>query len=218
MKHIEPLQIQRYAMGVTDITERILIETHLHHCEFCMDQVHRATHVLQPTSPFKETHVSQDILLSVMEEIDKLPNEPQFDSKFQSLFPAAIHPDIPSDSHWEWTTMWPSKGKSARILVDPISSHSLYCVQFDPGATTPEHHHLGKEETVILQGGYSYGSESITVGDYDVASVGTQHAPVIHQGQDCWCLVRISSQNSLKFVGKSVWRQPFYKLSQWLER
>lgn len=218
MKHVEDVQLERYAFGIADPTERILFETHLHHCEVCQDKIQRFHRQHHTDYNHKSVGVSQDILQAIMEEIDKMPSEPQIDQKYLNLFPPSIHPDLPPDSQWEWTTMWPSRGKSARMVVDTTSGHSLYCIYFEGGASTPEHHHLAKEETVILQGAYSYGNQTAKKGDYDVALPGTQHAPQIHTGEDCWCLVRVANDAPFKFVGKSIWRQPLYRIAQWSER
>ena len=51
-------------------------------------------------------------------------------------------------------------------------------IRMDPGASYPEHEHLGPEEVLILAGGYRDDDGEHHAGSYLRYPVGSRHAPV----------------------------------------
>ena len=212
MKHPEHEILKRYAKGSLDLTMRLLVETHLEFCPQCEAAVKQLaeTEIITLRPDFEETPFAPDFLDSIM---NKLPDKQATKKKSNSILPAFLQDEILPEPEWQWTTMWPSSGKIGTILSDPVSGYSLYAAYFKAGAKAPKHKHLDDEYTVLLQGGYQYDGNHIITGDWDKAETGSSHGPLIDDHEDCWCIVRSKTRNSVSFMGLDSWREPFVKIS-----
>jgi len=85
----------------------------------------------------------------------------------------------------------------------------LYLLRAKGGIQMPEHSHRGEEWSLILSGSYAVGEKVYSRGDIHIEDETETHAPYIHEGEDCICLIMTQGplvMKSLipKFVQKIV--------------
>ena len=66
-------------------------------------------------------------------------------------------------------------GMEVCVLSDHGDGGLSLFVKLKPGASVPRHSHLGREESVILQGRVDVGGRMAKVGDYVNMNTGEQH-------------------------------------------
>jgi len=69
-----------------------------------------------------------------------------------------------------------------RYCRDERSGRAVLLVRMEPGCGCPAHVHRGREETLVLQGGYRDESGEHRAGQVRVHEAGTGHAPVALAG------------------------------------
>ncbi len=212
MKHPAESYLRDFASGCQDITMRLLVETHLHFCNECSDKVQSMRNrFIKGIEAEKSQSPDLDfdkIFNQLSEEIVDHPGidvQNHFDS---NILPDFLNAEIMDEKQWKWTSMWPSKGKIGTVLTDKSTGFSLHLGYFAPDVKTPGHKHNEDEITVMLKGGYSYNDKDVNVGDWDIAPKGTEHSPIIHPDEECWCLVRAKTSGAIDFTGISAWRKP----------
>ena len=226
MKHPEKNLLNEFALGNMDITMRLLVESHLNFCSDCELEIKRIREADMPEvepSDFLQQAVPESTIpklfgkIMTKIQVDE-PHVQPTSTQLEGVIPEFLKEDIKPESEWEWTTMWPSKGKIGTVFTDPVSGYSLSVAFFKAGEKTPVHKHLDNEYTVMLQGGYSYDNTNINEGDWDTAEKGTSHSPKVHPDKDCWCIVRTKTVEPVRFEGIDSWRQPLIMLFKLLDR
>ena len=213
MKHPSKELVEKYAFGELDVTSRLLVEAHVDLCPECAGVVRAVQNqdsVLASLVPEKFEKATP-LFRKIMERVATMPQPRSFALERHAVIPESVLAETPSPEAWSWTTMWPTKGKIATLLEDPVSGYALYAAFFTAGEVAPKHEHHYPEQTVMLQGGYSYDGKDVVRGDWDEAAPDTLHEPKVHGGEDCWCLVRSKIEGAFTFRGISAWREPFVR-------
>lgn len=212
--HPDDLMLTRVSLGKADITERMIVEAHLHYCSECSERFFAIQQSLVSEfnaieAPEVMTQAAEldPILLAIKSKLDAdesaikvNPNDPAF-----KLLPPSIldSEDLKIDS--KWNSFWPSKGKVSLIASDRASQYQLFLGVIDPGATLPGHNHDWNEQTLVLQGQYVVGDQVFEAGDWSESTVGDEHSPSAGPNEHCFCLIR-ANKNGFKFTGTSRWR------------
>jgi len=100
----------------------------------------------------------------------------------------------------KWKTLVP--GVSMSHVMGPEKAKDgerLFLLKVKGGMKMPVHSHHGEEWTLVLQGGYNAGEMQYNRGDLHISNDNDEHAPYIHPGQDCICLVM--TEGPLKMQG-----------------
>jgi len=100
----------------------------------------------------------------------------------------------------KWKTLVP--GVSMSHVMGPEKAKDgerLFFLKVKGGMKMPVHSHNGEEWTLVLQGGYNVGETQYNCGDLHISNDNDEHAPHIHPGQDCICLVM--TEGPLKMQG-----------------
>jgi anti-sigma factor ChrR (cupin superfamily) len=91
-----------------------------------------------------------------------------------------------------------SPGVFAKPLhVDPDRHYVTMLVRMEPGSSYPGHVHAGAEECYVLSGDLRVGEEVLHGGDYQCASVGSQHGVQSTEG-GCLLLIVSSQKDELR--------------------
>lgn len=212
MKHPSQIQLVHFAQGLSDVTDRILMEAHQHFCSECENEIKSLRqsvanfesgpgyqNLLQPVLVFEKL---KSRLTNQLSESQSLKSQP----KGSPLgFPEAVRSELPDESKWKWQSFWPTKGRYALVINDLGSGTKLYCLEYKPRAKAPSHSHQDQEDTVIIKGGYTSGGKHFGEGDWDMQLPITSHPPILIEETGCLCLVR--SISPPRFRGLSAWRQ-----------
>jgi anti-sigma factor ChrR (cupin superfamily) len=69
---------------------------------------------------------------------------------------------------------------------DRTTGHAAVMIKMEPGTGYPAHRHVGPEELLVLQGGFTDGQGEWRAGDYARFEAGSHHAPVaLSDGPAC---------------------------------
>lgn len=86
------------------------------------------------------------------------------------------------------------------------SAGSLLVVAHMPaGRYFPRHVHPGREDVLILSGGYEDHLGSYAAGEYAVYEAGSEHRPATLPDEECWILTRL--ERPIRFCGWRGWLQ-----------
>jgi Anti-sigma factor len=73
----------------------------------------------------------------------------------------------------------PLRGVSSKTLyADPETGMVTSLLRMEPGASYPAHHHVGVEQCLVLEGTVRLGDIALESGDFEFATVGTNHGVV----------------------------------------
>ncbi len=145
-------------------------------------------------------------------DLDGLPEEPN-DSEFTDLPVANIDKPLIKQlseqqfSGFKWQRLSYNIWRANVQMQDPV--YSVELLKFSPKAKIPQHTHIGKEFTYVLQGTFSDHVAEYRQGDFVTQDKHNNHQP--KAGKDgCICLAITDSP--IKFTGR------FSSLLNWLNR
>jgi len=181
--------LDAFADGELEVTTRLLVEAHLALCPTCPGGV--AERRASGKFPDASIHDELDIppfhrLWERVETLSVMRRGPEVDG-----FPPSLLATLPDPSRWRWTTLWPNRVKVALLMRDPDTGTELYLCRFAPGGTFPRHRHVGREDNVILAGGYRNGQVDVDAGDWVVGLPDTEEMATARGDGECWCLSRL---------------------------
>ncbi|HEY8021247.1 MAG TPA: cupin domain-containing protein [Thermoanaerobaculia bacterium] len=101
-----------------------------------------------------------------------------------------------------WRTAW---APGARYAVLWSASSLLVVGHLPAGRYFPRHVHPGREDVLVLAGGYDDHLGSYTAGEYAVYDAGSDHRPTTSPDEECWILSRLEAP--ARFLGWRGWLQ-----------
>jgi len=196
------------ASGEADLTLRATVEGHLSSCAPCCVTLGELT-------------LAGGALLRA------LPSEPPPDPLWQQVLsrvtppavPAAIGSDplarlpVPQGTRQElpplgplaWHTAWTPGARYALLSRDRETGSFLLLGHMPAGRGFPRHLHPGREDVLVLSGGYEDERGHYEAGEYAVYEPGSEHRPVTEGDAECWILVRL--ERPIRFLGWRGWVQ-----------
>ncbi len=175
--------ILAYASGASGEAISLLMATHLTFCPQCRRAVARAESlggaVLETAVPVT---MGEGALAATLARLDT-PVSATPVPQPQDGTPAPLRPYLGGSlSSVRWRSMGASLAFVPLFRRDGVSVKLLKGV---PGADTGLHSHLGKEFTLVLQGGFSDATGSYAPGDVQIADTDVWHSPKADTGEDC---------------------------------
>lgn len=116
-----------------------------------------------------------------------------------------------------WAVLWKGgRGREGGERGDDRSAGggALLLGRLGPGRGFPRHRHPGREDVLVLAGGYADHLGCYEAGDYAVYQAGSAHRPVTEHGGACWVLTRL--ELPIRFTGWRGWLQRL--LQPWIQR
>jgi putative transcriptional regulator len=73
------------------------------------------------------------------------------------------------------------------------------------GRSFPRHLHPGREDVLVLKGGYEDERGHYEAGEYAVYEPGSVHRPATARDEECWILIRL--EKPIRLLGWRGWVQ-----------
>ena len=147
-----------YHLGLLDPSEAAAFERHLADCEVCQSEAR----------DFGET--AAQIALS-LPPVKLAPDVRK--RLLQRAIPANVRVRA-AEGAWQAT---PFPGVEVRrLFVDPATGNVTSMLRLQPGAKIPPHRHAGHEQCYVIEGDVFSGDASLSAGDYEVNTLGTNHS------------------------------------------
>jgi putative transcriptional regulator len=203
--------IAGYATGKLGLASRLVVASHVEHCEACQRFVRgielAAGVMLEDTAP---ATMAPDALTRTLARIDTLPGQPP--AKQGSM--RTNEPGLPACLRSYELGKWRWLGPAVRmrpVLLDEPGATRLFLLKGSPGTRLPQHSHRGTELTSILAGSYIHEGGRFDAGDFEEADEEIEHRPVVGLDEECLCLVALDGRLRLSgWVG--VLLDPFVGL------
>ncbi len=199
--HPDSSTLLAYAAGAVNEGFSLVIAAHLELCPECRDEVTEAEALgggLMQHLPAAE--MSDAGMAQIWERIeaDPIPEKVHRRPAETWGLPAVLAPFVPGGlSGVRWRTLVPGI-KQLRLENVESGQGSVRLLSISPGATVPQHTHLGSELTLVLQGSFRDEMGHYKQGDLADVDSSVQHQPVVDSDQPCICL--IATDQRLKFT------------------
>jgi putative transcriptional regulator len=199
------------ASGEADLTLRATVEGHLSSCAICRAAVGElaaagGAHLRAlPPEP-----VPDRLWQAVLERVapaggnggevgaDPLAGLP--------LLPEGTRRELPPLRHpLRWRSAWAPGARYAVLGRDRATGSFLLVGHMPAGRGFPRHSHPGREDVLILAGGYGDERGHYEAGQYAVYEPGSSHRPETEGDEECWILSRLESP--IRFLGWRGWLQ-----------
>jgi putative transcriptional regulator len=195
------------ASGEADLALRATVEGHLDSCPSCRATVSELTlaggALLRglPAAPLPE-----DLWRQVLARV--APGAPVPDPLAALPLPAGTRGELPPRTReLRWQSAWTPGARYAMLSHDRVTGSLLLVGHMPPGRGFPRHLHPGREDVLILNGGYEDDRGRYEAGEYTVYEPGSEHRPVTEPGEECWILLRLEAP--VRFLG---WRGGLQRL------
>jgi putative transcriptional regulator len=205
MTHPPAHTLRDYVNGTSDFTTRLLVEAHLALCPSCP---HFVQEQCEPRGQLPPATIEDAIELPSFETVWAAVEQSKTWRRTPeaSVVPVVVLASLPDPVGWQWRSPWPPRVKFALLTRDMETNSALYLSYYAPRSRFPRHRHVGREESVILAGGYQNGDVHVDAGDWVIGAPGTEHTPHTRPDEECWCLSRIEAPG-LRFFGWRGWVQ-----------
>ncbi|HZF08045.1 MAG TPA: cupin domain-containing protein [Thermoanaerobaculia bacterium] len=198
------------ASGEADLPLRATVEGHLASCPSCRTTLGELTAAggallrgLAPAPP--PDHLWQQVLARVT------PGKPPAASALDPLaalpLPEETRRELPPLCSLRWRSAWTPKARYALLARERATGSLLLVGHMPPGRYFPRHQHPGREDVLVLAGGYEDERGRYEAGEYAVYEPGSQHRPATEPGEECWILFRLEAP--IRFLG---WRGGLQRL------
>ncbi len=202
--HPDDNLLVEFANGTLDTAQAIAVNTHLHFCTKCQQNVQRIEQIggvmlatLEPQP------LAEDSFDKLMDSLEALPattakkalspkpqrsensKEAEELSKQYGPLPTVVTKMINNRS-LKWRHV--NSSLETRPLVAGQQIHQVSLQKINAGGIVPEHDHRGTEMTVILKGSFSDKQGIYQEGDFVVKQPGDIHQPISASNIDCLCL------------------------------
>ena len=169
-----------YHLGLLEPSEAAEFERHLADCEVCQSEAR----------DFGETAAQIAFALPSLKPAPELRKR-----LLQRAIPANVRVRA-AEGAWHAT---PFPGVEVRrLFVDPATGNVTSMLRMQPGAKIPPHRHAGHEQCYVIQGDVFSGDDSLSAGDYEVNTLGTDHS-FVSTREGCLLLL-INNQADQFFV------------------
>jgi len=200
------------ASGEADLPLRATVEGHLASCPACRATLGELTTAggallrgLVPASP--PDHLWQQVLCRVTPGDGERGERPARDPLADLPLPAETRRELPPLAGLRWKSAWAPKARYALLARERATGSLLFIGHMPPGRHFPRHRHPGREDVLVLAGGYEDERGRYEVGEYAVYEPGSEHRPATEPGEECWILFRLEAP--IRFLG---WRGGLQRL------
>jgi putative transcriptional regulator len=187
-----------FASGQADLPHRVMVEEHLDRCAPCCGALHEITAaggaLLAGLSPVPPPEGLWEELRRRIE--NAAPGRPATALPGMPLSTGARR-ELPADVEVRWRRTLARGARYAVLARDPFTGGVLLVGHMPPGRFFPRHRHAGREDTLVLAGGYADEWGRHDAGQYAVYPPGSQHRPLTDAGEECWVLARLERPNRL---------------------
>lgn len=201
-KHHPPEEILAlHAAGQLDVAGRVLVESHLAPCAACRGQLAELTlpgrhwldeqPVVSPRPALLEAIEARLEIEGAADPLAALGDVPLPHAARGELGP------LPTTTRWR-SVPW-SRARFAILDRDPRSTATLLALYLGAGRRLPMHEHVGREDLVVLRGGFEDPQGHFVAGDWQVNEAGTRHAPLVDGDGVCWIVARL--EGPVRFTG-----------------
>ncbi len=210
MRHPPAERLRAYVRAEADVTSRLLVEAHLSLCPDCSAHVAESQRV---GGHLPDATLHDELDLPPFDRVwtgVKQATRTRQRLRTPALPPALLAtllPTLPPPCRWRRVAVWPAV-KVTLLIRDAETGSALYLCHLARGSTFPRHRHLGREENVILTGGYRNGDVHVHAGDWVIGAPGTEESPRAEH-EECWCLSRVEPPGT-RFAGWRRWIAPFF--------
>ncbi len=177
--HVTSL-LAEYALGLLDGESLTSVELHLAACSVCEKELERLE---MAVDRLQAIDLPQERLWgTVQRAVTGAQRFGHFAQELSALFDLSIDDVKVLLVEIEDTEKWmPGPVEGTRLFPVNVgaglSGSMAAIVELLPGATFPDHEHLGQEKNLLLQGGYRDSSgEEFWRGEVDVKAAGTAHS------------------------------------------
>lgn len=88
---------------------------------------------------------------------------------------------------------WAGPGAHVAPVILPEARTRLFLMRISPGRAMPEHGHLGREFTVVLEGSYRDEGGAVAPGAFIEQTPSDRHKPIVDSLVDCVCLFALEA-------------------------
>jgi putative transcriptional regulator len=120
-------------------------------------------------------------------------------ARLDAVEPRPAAPPKPRGFDWAPSTLVPYlAGKTWRRAFGGFEeirlglhgdTHRVSLLRLEPGRGLPQHRHVAREYTVVLQGGYTDNTGNYGIGDFAVGPGPHEHEPIADPGEPCIALI-----------------------------
>lgn len=204
--HPSPEILAEYAAGSLRAGEALVIACHLERCAACRRDVAVWESVggfmLERLEPAELAPAALTKALAQLDEKHESPTVPKADFLDEWDVPEALR------RH----RIGPRRRLSPQVWFAPVmtgdTAERSYLVFAEKGVVLPRHHHVGRELTAVLAGGYRDEIGSFSAGDFIAVEAEARHAPSVDPTEACLCLV--TSEGPMRLEGTAA------RIIQWV--
>jgi putative transcriptional regulator len=174
----------QYASGSLDVGVRMLVDAHLERgpsTRGALASFERLSGALLATSP--PARLRPDALDRTFAAIDR--------GDWDDGASTGLAEPSPTLAHGAWR--WAGPGARVARVAAPGARAKIFLMRIARGRAMPEHGHLGREYTVVLQGAYRYESGLVSQGAFVEAGPEERHQPIVSDDGDCVCLFALEA-------------------------
>jgi putative transcriptional regulator len=195
------------ASGEADLTLRATVEGHLSTCAACratVGELAAAGGALLRALPPEPA--SDDLWQRLLTQVAPRTDEAAKPDLLAGLpVPEGIRRELPALAELRWRSTWTPGGRYTLLARDP-ATHSFLLLGYMPaGRSFPRHLHPGREDVLILQGGYGDERGHYLAGEYTAYEPGSVHRPETERDEECWMLIRL--EKPIRLLGWRGWVQ-----------
>jgi len=174
----------KYASGSLEPGVRMLVDAHFERVPGSRERLapfERLSSDWLKRAP--QAALNSDALTRTLAVIDR--DDPDVASRLDE----AEKPTELKHGAWRWA------GPGARVarVVAPQARTKLFIMRIARGRAMPEHGHLGREFTVVLEGAYRDESGLVKKGAFVEQTPKDRHKPVVTNDGDCVCLFALEA-------------------------
>ena len=196
--HPEEERLALHAAGQLRPLERVLVEAHLAFCTECRAVLAKQ---LEPGGRWLEEQSappSEDLWRRLEERLGA-DGSPAWMSA-ENLLPRAAQAELgPLLKEPKWRPLPFTGARFVSLGKDADIDSELLMLRLDPARSFPWHRHLGREEVVVLGGGYTDQEGHFDLGTHHLYLPGTEHGPITDADEPC-CIVTLV-EKGVRFRG-----------------
>jgi putative transcriptional regulator len=183
--------LTRHVSGDLPLSRRAVVESHLAFCARCRGA---RTELAWPGGRHlagQEPVPPPPGLWGRLAERLDAESDRRRNALLETPLPPAVAADLPAIENLAWSSLPGSPVELVRLWQEADLGLELYLLRCPPGARFPYHRHLGKEDLLILRGGFEDELGHLAAGEMRTYPPGSAHAPRIDDGDVCWAITAI---------------------------
>lgn len=186
--------LARHVSGDLPLSRRAVVESHLAFCARCRTARAELARVGGTVLAAQEPATPPPGLWGrLAERLNAEADRPRRNALLETPLPPVVVGDLPAIDTLAWSTLPGSPVELVRLWQEPEQQLELYLLRCPPGARFPHHQHLGKEDLLILRGGFEDELGRLSAGEMRTYPPGSAHAPLIDESDVCWAIAAIET-------------------------